>query len=119
MIPETIAELLERTLEVIERPERHCIGTWAQDSEGGKIGVLDPGACSWCLTGAMARVCEHEISELSLGDPAILVQAHEFIARGRLPLGSGGITGFNDRWGYNAIVDELQSWIKQAQTLGV
>lgn len=119
MVPETIAELLERTLEVIRSPERHCIGSGAVDSINAQIGVLHPEADRWSIDGAMALVCEHGNHTDLYGGPKILRRAHRWLGQQRLPFGSRGITGFNDRFSHAEIVEELASWAREARTLGV
>lgn len=59
--------------DLLSNPNQRCVATSAQDKDGIAVSPIDPTACQWCLTGALAKAC----LEMSVTDPKEQVSVYQ------------------------------------------
>ena len=132
--PATPMDAVKQIYELFQDPTRFIKRDWAQNREHHFVAVNDKAACCWCLSGAVFRVYnvnivyqQYWIKELpeklsiSLNDTFKLLWE-------KLPAYSkfhklntstwgyiGGITEFNDRYGYAGVMRLLQAVIDDTE----
>jgi hypothetical protein len=56
----TVLQVLIEAKELLSDPSRWTKGGYARDKLGHKIGPRNDAACSWCIEGALTKVCESD-----------------------------------------------------------
>lgn len=83
--------------EFLDSPDKWCGGAMARNSRGEPCNMNSSEACKWCLIGAL-NVCYKGATRNKLGTKL------DIAARKRRP-GVGSAVEFNDRFGYDAVID--------------